>query len=159
MSVEPSEFRRILGHWTSGVAIVTSATASGEPRGLTANAVASVSLEPPLVLVCVERIADTHDVIRAHGHFAINVLAQDDERTARRFAAGEPGDKFVGIAFRTEMSGCPVLESALAWVDCHVRAEIDGGDHTIFVGTVLSGDAREAEPLVYYRGGYNRLAP
>lgn len=159
MSVEPFEFRRILGHWTSGVAIVATTTAAGEPRGLTANAVASVSLEPPLVLACIERIADSHDTIRDAGCFAISILAQDDERVARRFAGNETADKFRGVAYHTEATGAPVLDAALAWVDCQVHDLLDGGDHTIFIGRVLAGDAREAEPLVFYRGGYNRLVP
>lgn len=159
MAVEPSEFRRILGHWTTGVAVIATTSRTGEPRGLTANAVASVSLEPPLVLACVERDADTHDTIRDAGVFAISVLVQDDERIARRFAGNDAADKFKGIAFRSEVTGAPVLEDALAWVDCEVHEVLDGGDHTIFVGLVVGGDAREGEPLVYYRGGYSRLTP
>jgi flavin reductase (DIM6/NTAB) family NADH-FMN oxidoreductase RutF len=159
MPVEPSEFRRILGHWASGVAIVSTTTAAGEPRGLTVNAVASVSLTPPLVLACIETVADSHDPIRDAGYFAISVLAQDGERVARRFAGDETADKFRGVAWHTEVTGAPVLDAALAWVDCRVREALDGGDHTIFVGQVVAGDAREGDPLVYYRGGYNRLLP
>lgn len=159
MAVESSEFRRILGHWTTGVAVIATTSPAGEPRGLTANAVASVSLEPPLVLACVERDADTHDTIREAGIFAISVLAQDDERTARRFAGNDTADKFRGIAWHAQTTGAPVLEAALAWVDCRVHEVLDGGDHTIFVGLVVDGDAREGEPLAYYRGGYSRLAP
>jgi flavin reductase (DIM6/NTAB) family NADH-FMN oxidoreductase RutF len=159
MSVDASEFRRILGHWASGVAVVTTRSEAGEPRGLTANAVASVSLEPPLVLVCIDRGADSHGSIRAAGRFAINVLPQTGERIARRFAGDETGSKFEGIAWHEEVTGAPVLDEALAWVDCTVRDAFDGGDHTIFVGHVAAGDAREGEPLVYYRGGFNRLVP
>jgi flavin reductase (DIM6/NTAB) family NADH-FMN oxidoreductase RutF len=157
--VDPSEFRRILGHWTSGVAVVTSQSASAGPFGLTASAVTSVSLDPPLVLVCIDRAADSHDSIRAAGSFAVNVLPQSSERTARRFASDETAVKFEGIAYRSEVTGAPVLDEALAWVDCRVHHAFDGGDHTIFVGEVLAGDAREGEPLVYYRGGFNRLVP
>ena len=159
MPVEAAEFRRILGHWTTGVAVVTTMTADGEPRGLTANAVASVSLEPPLVLACVERIADTHSAITTAQYFAINILAQHDERTARRFAGDDIADKFMGLAWHAEQTGAPILDSALAWIDCHVHTAYDGGDHTIFIGEVVAGDAREGEPLGYYRGGYVRLTP
>lgn len=159
MALESAEFRRILGHWTTGVTVVATMSSDGEPRGLTANAVASVSLDLPLVLVCVERDADTHDTIRAAGVFAVSVLAQDDERTARRFAGNDTDEKFRGIAYHAELTGAPVLDAALAWVDCRVHEVLHGGDHTIFIGLVTAGDAREGEPLVYYRGGYGRLAP
>jgi flavin reductase (DIM6/NTAB) family NADH-FMN oxidoreductase RutF len=159
MSVDPAEFRRILGHWATGVAIVATRGAGGEPRGLTANAVASVSLEPPLVLVCVDRRADTHGSISAAGIFSVNVLLQAGERIARRFAADAITARFEGVAWRTEVTGAPVLDDALAWVDCRVHHECDGGDHTVFIGEVLAGGAHEGEPLVYYRGGFNRLVP
>jgi flavin reductase (DIM6/NTAB) family NADH-FMN oxidoreductase RutF len=159
MAVEPDEFRRILGHWTTGVAVVATVTRGGEPRGLTANAVASVSLEPPLVLVCVERGADTHGSIRAAGFFAISILPQAAERTARRFAGEHAEGKFDGIAWHSGSTGAPLLDEALAWVDCRLRDAHDAGDHSIFVGEVMAGDAVEGEPLVYYRGGYNRLTP
>lgn len=159
MPVETSEFRRILGHWTTGVAVVTSLTDAGRPRGLTASAFASLSLQPPLVLVCIEHGADTHGSIRASGFFAVSVLPQAAERLARRFAGDAPEGKFDGIAHHPEATGAPVLDDALAWVDCTLRDAYDGGDHTIFVGDVVAGDAREGEPLVYYRGGFNRLVP
>lgn len=157
--VDSSEFRRVLGHWTTGVAVVATVGADGEPRGLTANAVASVSLDPPLVLACVERGAETHDAIRTAGFFAISVLTQDDERAARNFAGDDGADKFRGFAWRAEVTGAPVLDGALAWVDCRIRDVFDGGDHSICVGGVVGAGAREGEPLVYYRGGYNRLTP
>jgi flavin reductase (DIM6/NTAB) family NADH-FMN oxidoreductase RutF len=159
MAVDSAEFRRILGHWTTGVAIVATLSEDGTPRGLTANAVASVSLNPALVLACIEHGADTHAAISAAGCFSINVLRQADERLARRFAGDETTDKFTGVAWHAELTGAPVLDDALAWVDCTLRNVLDGGDHTIFVGAVAAGDAAEGEPLLYYRGGYSRLAP
>jgi flavin reductase (DIM6/NTAB) family NADH-FMN oxidoreductase RutF len=159
MPVDSAEFRRILGHWTTGVAIVATTARQGEPRGLTANAVASVSLDPPLVLVCVERGADTHDSIRTAGCFAISMLPQAAERTARRFAGADAEAKFDGVAYHTAITGAPILDEALAWVDCQLRDAHEGGDHSIFVGEVLAGDAVEGEPLAFYRGGYHRLVP
>ena len=159
MPLEAAEFRRIMGHWTTGVAVVASVTPDGVPRGLTANAVASVALQPPLVLACVERCADTHDCIITSRFFSISILSQASENTARRFAADNSADKFRGIAYHAETTGAPVLDDALAWVDCRVRDVYDGGDHSIVVGEVLAGDAFEAEPLAYYRSGYHRLAP
>jgi flavin reductase (DIM6/NTAB) family NADH-FMN oxidoreductase RutF len=159
MPVEPAEFRRIMGHWTTGVAVVASLTADRLPCGMTANAVASVSLVPPLVLACVERRADTHDCIIDAGCFSINMLPQSDEETARRFAGDDVADKFRGVAWHTEITGVPILDDAIAWVDCRVHDVFSAGDHSIVVGEVLAGNATEAEPLVYYRSGYHRLAP
>jgi flavin reductase (DIM6/NTAB) family NADH-FMN oxidoreductase RutF len=158
--IDPSEFRRVMGHFASGVAVVTARGSDGTPHGLTASAICSVSLKPMLVLVCVERTADTHDHIRAAGAFAINVLdAIKGESLARRFAAWDERDKFRGVAFREERSGAPVLSDALAWVDCEIREALNGGDHTIFLGEVAAADAQEGSPLLYYRGGYGRLIP
>ena len=149
------EFRRIMGHWSTGVAVV--ATHRGErPWGLTANAFASVSLDPPLVLVCVDLGADTHDPLRDAGFFAVSVLAADQERLARRFAASDVEDKFDGVAWREEATGAPVLEGAVAWLDCRLWAHFPAGDHTIFVGQVVAGDAAEHAPLLYFRGGYSQ---
>ncbi len=158
-SFEAAEFRRVLGHFATGVTVVTSADPEGRVNGLTASAVASVSLDPPLVLVCVDRTADTHGAIERSGSFAINVLAEDGEALSRRFADYPAEEKFEGIAFRRAATGAPVLERALAWVDCELRHSHEGGDHTIFVGEVVAGDAVEGAPLLYYRGGYGRLTP
>ena len=157
--MESSEFRRILGHWVSGVAVVATRTAQDKLCGLTANAIASVSLEPPLVLVCVEHNADSHVCIRESAVFSVNILDSTQERVARRFAAWEIDTKFEGLAFHAAVTGAPILDDALAWVDCRVWAEHEAGDHTIFVGEVVAGDAREGTPLMYYRGGYGRFLP
>ncbi|MBW3554408.1 MAG: flavin reductase family protein [Gemmatimonadetes bacterium] len=158
MSFEAAEFRRILGHLATGVAVVSSTDPeSGVPRGLTANAVASVSLDPPLVLACVEHGAETHECIERAGAFAISILGADDETIARRFADYPADRKFAGAAYHTEVTGAPVLDEALGWVDCRVWATYDGGDHTIFVGEVVAGDAEDASPLLYFRGGYGRM--
>jgi 3-hydroxy-9,10-secoandrosta-1,3,5(10)-triene-9,17-dione monooxygenase reductase component len=159
--MDPAEFRRVLGHWATGVAVVTSRRPDGQPCGLTVNSFASVSLEPLLVLVCIEREATSCACIEERGAFAVNVLGAERERLARRFAAWDQPDKFDGVAFREETTGSPVLEDALAWVDCRVWRTYDGGDHAIFVGEVVAGDAAAAAgaPLLYYRGGYGRFVP
>jgi flavin reductase (DIM6/NTAB) family NADH-FMN oxidoreductase RutF len=148
-----------MGHWTTGVAVITARTAAGRPCGLTANAVCSLSLDPTLVLACIERVSDTHSCIRAVGAFAINILGAEHERMARRFSGQEVPTKFEGVAYREERTGAPVLEEALAWVDCRLWRSDDGGDHAIFIGEVLAGDAREGAPLLFYRGGYGGIAP
>jgi flavin reductase (DIM6/NTAB) family NADH-FMN oxidoreductase RutF len=158
--IDAVEFRRVLGHFATGVAISTTRDARGEPCGLTVNSFCSVSLEPPLVLVCIETAADSHDCIRNAGYYAVNVLGEDrGESLSRRFSTWGVEDKLRGIAFREEVTGAPVLEKALAWVDCRVVAEYPGGDHTIFLGQVVAADAREGTPLLYYRGGYGRFVP
>lgn len=154
----PTQLRQVLGHWSSGVTIVASLTPSGDPCGLTANAISVVSLTPPLMLVCVERGADTHDALRTAGVFCINMLAADGEMVARRFAGDDAPGKFEGVAHHREASGAPVLDDALAWIDCRVHAEHDGGDHTIFVGEVVAAGSRDGEPLVYHGRRYRRLA-
>jgi len=159
MSIDEAEFRRILGHLPTGVTVVATTGEDGEPHGLTASAVASASLDPPLVLVCVERSSDTHDHIEPAGSFAVSVLDDNAEALARRFATYPDSTKWEGVAYRTEATGAPVLERALAWVDCRVWASYDGGDHTIFVGEVVAGDAGRGSPLLYFRGGYGRLTP
>lgn len=160
MSLDPIELRRVMGHFATGVTVVAAADAeTGRPYGLTANAVASVSLEPPLVLACVEAGSDTHPRIRAARGFAISVLAADQEALARRFAGLDAAEKFRDVAYRREVTGAPVLEGALAWVDCRLWAEYPGGDHSIFVGEVMAGDARDGAPLIFYRGGYRRFQP
>ncbi len=158
MAIEEAEFRRVLGHFATGVTVLAAREGDGPPRGLTANAITSVSLEPPLVLVCVERTADTHDVIGAAGSFAISVLREDDEALARRFATYETDAKFDGVAYRADVTGAPILDEALAWIDCRVWNQYDGGDHTIFVGEVVGTGAADGSPLLYFRGGYGRLA-
>jgi flavin reductase (DIM6/NTAB) family NADH-FMN oxidoreductase RutF len=154
------EFRRVMGHFATGVTVVTATSGAGVPHGLTANAISSVSLDPTLVLVCVERTADTEPVIREAGAFAINILPEErGEVLARRFAEVDTGDRFSGVAHRPGSTGAPILERALAWLDCTVHEELPGGDHTIFLGKVVAGDAEEGTPLVYYRGGYGRFQP
>lgn len=158
--IDTSEFRRVMGHFATGVTVVTTLRGDGSPCGLTASAVCSVSLDPTLVLVCVEKASDSHDCIAGAGVYAVNVLPETrGETLARRFAGSDVTEKFVGVAFHAESTGAPVLDDALAWVDCRVRETIPGGDHTVFLGEVVAGDAVEGTPLLYYRGGYGRFAP
>lgn len=156
--IEPNEFRRVMGHFPSGVAIVTTSRGDGGACGLTVNAFSSVSLTPPLLLVCIEKDAESHACIRMVGRFGVNVLdARHGESLSRRFAEPIFEEKFRGVAYRTGSTGVPILEQALAWIECQVAREIDAGDHTIFLGEVLDAGAVEGQPLVYYRGGYGRF--
>lgn len=161
MATDVSEFRRVLGHFATGVSVVAARAGTDvEPRAMTVNALASLSLDPPLVLVCVERAADTHAAIVAAGTFGISILTETQEALSRRFAAEtHEVDKFRSVAWHEEATGAPILNDALAWLDCRTWATYPGGDHTIFVGEVVAGDAREGAPLVFYRGGYGRYIP
>jgi flavin reductase (DIM6/NTAB) family NADH-FMN oxidoreductase RutF len=155
------DFRRVLGHFASGVTVVTTWDAAGQPAGLTASSVASVSLDPPLVLVCVAHTSQSYQALLAHGRFAINILHLDHEQIARRFASSTAGaEKFEGTGYRQGVVGLPVLKDALAEIECTTVHAYPAGDHTIFVGQVEAADCRGdlgLEPLLYYRGRFHRL--
>jgi flavin reductase (DIM6/NTAB) family NADH-FMN oxidoreductase RutF len=158
--MDPNEFRRVLGHFPSGVTIVTSAASDGAHCGLTVTAFCAVSLDPCLVLVCVERDSESHGCIAESGIFAISMLeGEQGELLSRRFSDYAAEDKFEGVSHHSVLTGAPVLENSIAWVDCRVTQQSAAGDHTIFIGEVLAGDAREGNPLVHYRGGYGTFEP
>jgi flavin reductase (DIM6/NTAB) family NADH-FMN oxidoreductase RutF len=155
-TVEPDRFRAVMGHFATGVAVVTVDTPQG-PQGMTANAVASLSLEPVLVLVCFDNGARTLPEVERAGRFGVNVLAAGQEYLARRFASKED-TKFAEVA-HTVHDGIPVLDGALAWVGCELERLVPGGDHTIGIGAVRSAElgGEGLEPLVWFRGGYGAL--
>ena len=161
--IAPEEFRRTLGLFATGVTVV--ATAHDDVlHGMTANAFASVSLDPLLVLVCVDLQAGLHELLPRSRAFAVTVLAADQEDEAAWFAsprrpAGR--DQFDGVAWRpAPVTASPVLEGGLAYVDCHVTEIHAGGDHSIFLGAVVDlGLLRNADPLLFYAGQYRRLLP
>jgi flavin reductase (DIM6/NTAB) family NADH-FMN oxidoreductase RutF len=155
--MQSTEFRRILGHLASAVTVVTGRAADGSPAGLTASAVTSVSLDPPLILACVDLGSDTHDCIDRAGCFAVSILGEAEEALARRFSGSDSTTKFAGVGHRRERTGAPVLDEALAWLDCRVWARYDGGDHSIFVGEVVAGDTKAGQPLLHFLGAYARL--
>ena len=157
--IDAARYRQVLGHFVTGVTVVTTDDGSGAPAGLSVNSFTSVSLEPPLVAFCVATTSATWPRIRAVGTFCVNVLAHDQEDLARGFAT-RGADKFRGVGWRPAESGAPVLAGALAWLDCTVEAEHPAGDHVIVVGRVReTGVARDVGPLVFYRGGYGRFQP
>lgn len=156
MPVSVDEFRSALRHFPAGVTIVTTRDGEGRPCGLTASAFTSVSLDPPLVLVCVDHAATAHPAVDAHGWFAVNVLGKSQEHLARRFAVSG-SDKFVGVAFREGRAGLPILEDVVASLECRVVHRYAGGDHTIFVGQVEGVAVPGGPALVYFQGGYYHL--
>jgi flavin reductase (DIM6/NTAB) family NADH-FMN oxidoreductase RutF len=152
--VNASQFRTALSRFASGVTVVTTRDAAGQPHGITVSAFSSLSLSPPLVLVCIDRGAYIYDAFQASGVFVVNVLAADQEELSRLFASREP-NKFAGLGYTEGLDGAPVLNHALATIECRLRHTYEGGDHTIFVGEVEHANVREdTTPLLYYRGGY-----
>lgn len=156
-SVDADTFRRLLGSFASGVTVVTAVDAAGAPAGMTASAVASVSLDPPLMLACVAKDAEFHRAMRDAPGFAVHVLRADQADLSRRFAV-KGGDKFAGSDIVLEPGRPPLLRSALARIVCERYGAFEAGDHTIFLGRVTGGDAMEGEPLLHFRGVY-RTSP
>lgn len=153
---DPAAFRTVLGHFATGVVVVT-AEDDGEPVGMACNSFTSVSLEPPLVLFCAAKTSTTWPRIQRAGAWCANVLAEEDEELCRLFAQ-KGVDRFARVTHRPGATGAPVLDRALAFVDCRTEAEHDAGDHVIVVGRVVElGHQVEGRPLLFYRGGYGRF--
>lgn len=160
-SIEAGRFRRVLGRLAGGVAVVTTRRPGGELSGLTATAVCSASLRPPLVLACLDAEARTHAAVQASGAFALNFLPATARTLAVRFSLDEMEEKFEGVPYDTAVTGAPLLREAMAWCDCSVADRLRTGDHTIFVGRVEAadlGEDRDAEPLLYFLGRYGTLS-
>ncbi len=151
-SFESGHFRHVLGHLPTGVTIVTAHGPDG-PVGITANSVTSVSLDPPLMLVCVARASRTGQAILKAGRFCVNVIGAGDAETCTQFAT-RGADRFDGVAWHDRPGG-PGLDAAMAWIECEIRDPHDAGDHTIIVAEVTAIDAADAvTPLVFFRGAY-----
>ena len=157
MAVSHEEFRQALGRFASGVTVVTCKSDDGNPGGLTVSAFSSLSLEPPLVLICIDRRASVYENLKEGSWFAVNVLAQDQESVSRRFASRE-ADRFKGIGYREGKTGAPLIEGALACIECRVVHSYPGGDHTVFIGQVESSEVNDGKPLLYFRGGYSSIS-
>jgi flavin reductase (DIM6/NTAB) family NADH-FMN oxidoreductase RutF len=155
LSVSADEFRNVLGRFASGVTVVTSRF-DGRDHGMTVSAFCSVSLAPPLVLICIEKNASAHTALTTADEFVVNILSSEQEQLARRFSIEEI-DRFEGVGFSRAQSGIAVLDDVVGTIECRRDTLYDGGDHTIIVGRVESGDARNSRPLLYYRGGYAQL--
>jgi flavin reductase (DIM6/NTAB) family NADH-FMN oxidoreductase RutF len=156
MGIDAREFRRSLGQFASGVTVVTTRDPTGRPHGLTASSFCSVSLDPPLVLVCVDNRLLARRAIEESRIFAVSVLAETQESISRQFAGGGP-DKFAGVDLVEGSNGAPLVSGALAHLQCRLAAAHEAGDHTIFVGEVLLLAARPGRPLLYHESAYRRL--
>jgi len=157
MVISPDDFRRALGHFATGVTVVTTSDGDGRPTGLTASAFSSVSLDPPLVLVCVDHKSQSYPALLERGRFAVNILRRDQQPVSRRFASTRL-DKFDEVAFRVSELGLPLIEEALTQLECVTVSTHVEGDHTIFVASVERAHVSAGEPLIYYRGQYDRLS-
>jgi flavin reductase (DIM6/NTAB) family NADH-FMN oxidoreductase RutF len=155
-AIDPRRLRRAFGTFATGVTITTTIDGDGAPAGFTANSFTSVSLDPPLLLVCIAETANTFAAFRGAGRFAVNVLSATQRALSTTFAT-QGADRFAGVAWRSEKTGAPVIDGGVAWFDCTTERLIDAGDHVIILGRVVDFDHAAGAPLAYCRGGYVRL--
>jgi flavin reductase (DIM6/NTAB) family NADH-FMN oxidoreductase RutF len=149
-------FRAVLGRFASGITIITARDEHGTPHGMTVSAFSSLSLDPPLILVCIGHDATMAPLMARATSFAVNILSAGQEAVSRRFA-GKVDDRFAGIGYHDGELGDPVLEEVLAWIQCRIVARHEAGDHVIVVGQAEQAGATDGKPLLYYRGGYATL--
>lgn len=152
----PQAFRDVIGHFASGVTVITTSV-GGTLHGTTASAISSLSLEPPMLLICMNRSSATGQAVAQSGAFAVNILGEGDDELARRFAA-RGGDKFDGVAVSVGDHGQPLLVDALAQLVCRVTQQVEAATHVVFFASVHEATARPGQPLAYYRGKFGRLA-
>jgi len=157
--VDETAFRQAMGRFATGVTVITTSV-DGKLYGLTVNAFCSVSLEPPLVLVCIDRLSRSCQLLAESGMFAVSILAWKQQFLADRFAARAPlvDTAFTGVPYRLATTGAPVLAEAIAWADCRVSQTVPAGDHDVYIGSVLAvGVEEEGEALLLHRGRFERL--
>ena len=153
---DPLELRRALGCFVTGVTVVTAIDGEGRPRGFTANSFTSVSLDPPLVLVCIAHTAGSYPLFSTTRHFAINILSEEQRAISSRFASKD-ADKFAQVQWQSGRTGSPLIAGTVAWLDCRTEQQIDAGDHLILVGRVVDFDHSTQTPLGFCRGNYLRF--
>jgi flavin reductase (DIM6/NTAB) family NADH-FMN oxidoreductase RutF len=159
VAVDAGRFRSVMRRWASGVSIVTTRCGPGI-QAITVSSFCSLSLDPPLVVICIDHKARSHALLRSERRFAVNILRADQRPLADRAAGreGEEGNRLEGVPHATAATGAPVLEDCLAWLDCVVVAEHEGGDHTLFVGRVEAAGHADGSPLLWFNGAYCGLA-
>ena len=156
MAIEAQELRRVMGHFATGVTVITTTDGDGAPQGLTANAFMSLSLNPPLVIISVDKGATCYNCFTLGNGFTINFLSEDQEDVSRRFAT-KGIDKFADLKWHASSNGAALIDGALAQVECKITACHDGGDHTIVVGEILNAAANGERPLLFFKGKYQKL--
>jgi flavin reductase (DIM6/NTAB) family NADH-FMN oxidoreductase RutF len=154
--VDPDTFRSVLGRFATGITIVTSRDDAGIDHGMTVSAFCSLSLDPPLVLICVDHAASMHGLLLSHPTFGVSILSSAQESYSRRFAETE-SERFDGIAYSRGENDVVLLDDALAHLECHVTQHYEAGDHTVFIAEVDRAAPLDGRPLLYYRGGYAQL--
>ena len=156
MAIDPRELRNVFGAFATGVTVITTKDATGKPFGLTANSYTSLSLDPPLVLVCVDKKVDCYACFEQSKVFVVNILSEGQDQLSTRFAT-KGIEKFAGVAVRQGTLGVPLLEGAVAHIECTLTSAYEGGDHTIYVGEIQSVAASGDRPLLFFKGKYSRL--
>jgi flavin reductase (DIM6/NTAB) family NADH-FMN oxidoreductase RutF len=157
MPIDEALFKLAMSHFASGVTVVTTEH-EDTPYGMTVASFASLSLHPPLVLICVEKTVKTHDAIAAAEKFGVSILAHEQTEISGRFASKKIEDRFAGVVWSRGELGMPLIDGAICGLECRVHSQLPGGDHTIFVGEVVTARTSESKPLVYFRSGYRELA-
>ena len=156
MAMEAQELRRIMGHFATGVTVITTKDKGGSPNGLTANAFMSLSLNPPLVVISVDKGATCYACFEMQNGFTVNFLSEEQEDVSRRFAT-KGVDKFADLHWRAGTNGAAIIDGALGYVECKIIECHDGGDHTIVVGEIVNAGASGERPLLFFKGKYQRL--
>jgi len=150
--VSEETFRRVMGHFATGVTVVASRGPEGEPVGLTVNAFSSVSLDPPMVLICIHEGADAHDPLLEAGHFGVSFLKTDQSELAFRFSREESEYRFRNLKVVEGSLGSPIILNSLAWMECRIRQVFPGGDHSVILGDVVECGSGEGDPLLFFKG-------
>lgn len=156
MAITEQEFKDALSLFASGVTVVTTKDADGNLHGLTVSAFCSLSLSPPLILICIDKNTHSHHAFRENAEFVVNILREDQLDVSNQFASHIP-DKFVGIEHILNENNIPVLLNALVNLECRLQKSCDGGDHTIFIGEITKSHISDGRPLIYCDGGYRKL--
>jgi flavin reductase (DIM6/NTAB) family NADH-FMN oxidoreductase RutF len=154
-----ARFKSVMGRFPTGVTVVAARDRDGEPCGLTVSSFASVSLVPPLVLVCIDRAATSHDRIVEAGGFGISILASTQTAVAERFAVEPAEGRFDDVAWNPSETGHPIIEGAAAWIDCEIHEVVPGGDHSILIGRAVAEGVGGANSMVYHRGAFGSAGP
>lgn len=155
-SISEASFRHTCGQFATGVAVATVSGPSGEPHGLTINSFTSVSLTPPLILICIDYRAQVLEVFLRASHFAVNVLRDTQQDVSNRFAY-RAEDRFAGVAWAPGQTGAPLIDGVLASIECATRQVIEGGDHTILLAEAVAVNTGEGDPLLYFNSRYHRI--
>lgn len=158
MAIGSEEFREALRNWASGVTVVTTKDRDGILHGITVSSFTSVSLQPPLVLICIDKFTGSHRAFAESQHFVVNLLNDRQENLSRQFAMPLL-DKFDNVEFIENVNGVPVLSGSLCNLECRMVLSYEGGDHTIFIGEIEKATIRQGKPLLYFQGNYGDIVP